>query len=85
MRKPTGGQVLLGEKDKNAPPAGEKNDWYEKLRIPEGAEDQFHYKRISSMDFIQNVKEIGLKISLQKRIEIDDFRRNNFYCLGQMI
>ena len=77
--------VWLGEKDKNAPPPVEKPDWYEKLKIPEGAEDQFHYKRISSMDFIQNVKEIGLKISLQKTIEIDDFRRNNFYCLRQMI
>ncbi len=81
MKKDGGIFVWLGEKDKNAPTMGEKPEWYQKLTIPEGAEDQFHYKRINNMDFIHIIKEIGLDISFKKTIEIDNFRRNNFYCL----
>lgn len=76
--------VWLGEKEKNAPKPSEKPDWYKKLKIPEGAEDQFHYKKICDTDFIQNVKDVGLKINVQKTIEIDEFRRNKFYCLEQI-
>lgn len=75
--------VWIGEKDKTAPPPIIKSEWYERLVIPQGAEDRFHYKRISNTDFIQMVNQIGLHIDLQKTIEIDEYRRNNFYRLRQ--
>jgi SAM-dependent methyltransferase len=73
--------VWLGEKDKNAPKPTESPEWYKALRIPEGAEDPFHYKRFSTEDFKGYVREVGLKIGLEEIHVVDPWRKNCFYKL----
>ncbi len=37
--------IWIGEKDKGAPKPVKTHEWYEKLNVPVGAEDRFHYRR----------------------------------------
>jgi SAM-dependent methyltransferase len=73
--------VWLGEKDKNAPKPAESPEWYKKLRIPEGAEDPFHFKRFSIDEFKQYVLEAGLCITEEEIHVVDEWRKNCFYKL----
>ena len=76
-----GGEVCiwLGEKDKNAPKPSRSNPWYERLAVPEGAEDRFHYKRFSAPEFERFLMAAGLEVTERSVHEIDSWRRNLFY------
>jgi SAM-dependent methyltransferase len=73
--------VWLGEKDKNAPKPATSPDWYKALQIPEGAEDPFHYRRFSVVDFKTFLPKANLTITEEKIIEVDQWRKNCFYRL----
>lgn len=73
--------VWLGEKDKSAPKPAESPEWYKALQIPEGAEDPFHYRRFSVDDFKAFLPKTGLKITEEKVIIVDQWRKNCFFRL----
>ncbi|MFX0201244.1 MAG: class I SAM-dependent methyltransferase [Candidatus Hodarchaeota archaeon] len=73
--------VWIGEKSKKAPKPAKNNEWYEKLEIPEGAEDPFHFRRLSAADFEMYVKQIGLKVREKKVLLADRYGKNLFYKL----
>ncbi len=73
--------VWLGEKDKSAPKPIESPDWYKNLKIPEGAEDPFHYRRFNVKTFTTFLEEASLFISEEKVIEVDKWRKNCFFRL----
>lgn len=70
--------IWLGEKDKNAPKPEKSSDWYEHLQIPEGAEDPFHYKRLSLNEFHTILAGCGLKVAQEHTYVIDPWRTNCF-------
>jgi SAM-dependent methyltransferase len=71
--------IWLGEKDKAAPKPAKTHAWYENLKVPEGAEDRFHFKRFSTQEFEGYLKELGLATAQREVREIDSWRRNLFY------
>lgn len=71
--------VWIGEKDKNAPKPTASNEWYEKLRVPQGADDRFHFKRFTAREFEGYLGEMRLRIVDQRAIQIDRWRSNLFY------
>lgn len=73
--------IWIGEKTKDAPRPKVSKSWYENLRVPEGAEDPFHYKRLTSTELVGCFSETGLDIVEQKIIELDEYRRNVFFKL----
>ena len=73
--------VWIGEKDKDAPKRSESHEWYKALEIPEGAEDQFHFKRIAGFEFESYSKKSNLKLHKKEVHIIDNHRRNLFYQL----
>ncbi len=73
--------VWLGEKDKNAPKPTVSPEWYQKLAIPPGAEDPFHFKRFSTEEFKSYLTLAELTIKESKIIEVDKWRKNCFYKL----
>ena len=73
--------IWLGEKDKNVPKPKKSNLWYEKLEVPKGADDPFHFKRFSISDFKKYLIESNLKITTEKVIEIDKWRKSCFYIV----
>jgi SAM-dependent methyltransferase len=81
-----GGEICIwiGEKDKNTPKPNESPDWYQKLEIPEGAQDPFHFKRFTTDEFRKYVTEAGLKISEEKEMKVDQWRKNIFCKLGKI-
>ncbi len=71
--------IWIGEKDKNTPKLKESPEWYKKLEIPIGAEDPFHFKRFNVDDLLGYFVKAGLKISVQKKTEVDQWRSNFFF------
>ncbi len=71
--------IWLGEKDKGVPKPAKTHSWYESLKIPEGAEDRFHFKRFSTQDFERYLQEVGMMIAQREVRKIDPWRRNLFY------
>jgi SAM-dependent methyltransferase len=71
--------IWIGEKEKNAPKATRSNDWYERLAVPEGAEDRFHYKRFSAGELEAQLAEMSLQIAERSVARIDAWRSNLFY------
>jgi len=72
--------VWIGEKDRNAP-QGASADWYEKLIVPDGADDPFHYKRLTAHDFLEHLADTGLMVAERETITIDPWRQNHFFRL----
>jgi ubiquinone/menaquinone biosynthesis C-methylase UbiE len=58
--------VWIGEKDRNAPQSSVA-DWYEKLSVPDGAEDRFHYKRLTAQDFLGYYPSLGFMLRNVRR------------------
>ncbi len=73
--------IWLGEKDKNTPKPTVSPEWYQKLEIPQGAEDPFHFKRFTIEEFKSYLTLAGLAIKESKIIEVDKWRKNCFYKL----
>jgi len=73
--------VWFGEKDKNAPKPPKSPEWYDKLRVPPGAEDPFHFRRFSAREFEQHVLATELQITDEATIYVDEWKRNRFYKL----
>jgi SAM-dependent methyltransferase len=73
--------IWLGEKDKNAPKPATSPEWYKTLRIPEGAEDPFHYRRFSLAQFRSFVDDIKLSVKDEEIVVVDQWRKNCFYRL----
>jgi len=83
--KPAGDMIIwLGEKDKNAPKHAKSPDWYRSLEIPEGAEDPFHFKRISISEFKQLACAAEMNIVDEAIHPVDEWRKNCFYRLKKM-
>ena len=81
MKKDAEMCIWLGEKDKNTPKPTVSPEWYQKLEIPRGAEDPFHFKRFSIEEFKSYLTLTGLTIKESKIIEVDKWRKNCFYKL----
>ncbi|SDE89737.1 methyltransferase domain-containing protein [Rhodospira trueperi] len=73
--------VWIGEKSKNAPKPTIRNAWYDDLKIPDGAEDPFHFKRFSPDEFEAFAKEAGQKVSDHQEHRIDEYKSSHFYRL----
>jgi SAM-dependent methyltransferase len=73
--------VWIGEKDKNAPKPAISPEWYQKLQVPEGAEDPFHFKRFSIQEFEGYIAKAGLQIKENVIHVVDEWRKNCFYKL----
>lgn len=71
--------IWIGEKDKNTPKPKKSHDWYEKLEIPKGAEDPFHFKRFTLTEFFEYLEKAGLVIQEEEIHEVDEWRKNCFY------
>lgn len=71
--------IWIGEKKNDAPNPRVNNAWYTKLKKPNGADDVFHFKRLSDNDFEKLLKKTQLKIAEKKETKIDQWRTNYFY------
>ena len=71
--------IWIGEKDKAAPKPTVINPLYEKLEIPSGADDRFHFKRFTSSDFEGYLADAGLSIAEKRALQVDPWRSNLFY------
>jgi SAM-dependent methyltransferase len=75
--------IWIGEKDKSAPKPTQSYGWYEKLVVPAGAEDRFHYRRFGRAELEAWFAEVGLVVRERDVIEVDQWRRNLFYRAGR--
>lgn len=73
--------VWIGEKEKDAPVPAKSEEWYESLNVPEGAEDPFHFKRVSGLEFESYAEKSELEICKSKVYSINKYRKNLFYQL----
>ena len=73
--------IWIGEKEKNTPKPSNSPDWYKKLKIPKGAVDPFHYRRISVAVFKTILSMSNLRIVDEQINIIDPWRKNCFYRL----
>jgi SAM-dependent methyltransferase len=70
--------IWLGEKDRNAPRPATSPRWYAELQVPEGAEDPFHYRRITAHELEEMTGQVGLVLVDRHTVEVDPYRRNIF-------
>lgn len=75
--------IWIGEKDKYAPKPKISEKWYDKLIVPKGAEDPFHFKRFSSQEFERYLRCIQLKVVRKEEHIIDKWRKNLFYKVSK--
>lgn len=75
--------IWIGEKDSGASRPTVSPDWYKNLKVPEGAEDAFHYKRFTTKEFEGYLTGLDLHIKEKVVIEVDEWRRNLFYRIGK--
>jgi SAM-dependent methyltransferase len=71
--------VWLGEKAKDAPKPAVSNPWYERLSVPAGADDRFHFKRFSAEQFERCLESAALRIAERRVQRIDAWRSHLFY------
>jgi SAM-dependent methyltransferase len=77
--------IWIGEKDKSTPKPLESPEWYKNLKIPEGADDPFHFKRFNYDEFRTYLTQSALKITEEKVTEVDMYRKNIFVrCVKQI-
>ena len=73
--------VWIGEKDKNAPRPQTSPEWYQRLKVPPGADDVFHYRRFTVAEFERCAASAGLNIADRSVTEVDQWRKHFFYRL----
>jgi SAM-dependent methyltransferase len=71
--------IWIGEKRAGAPRPAQSNDWYDRLTVPVGAEDRFHYKRFNAGEIEEKIAGMALRIVERRVIRIDEWRSNIFY------
>ena len=71
--------VWIGEKRKDAPRVPVTNDWYERLRVPAGAEDRFHFRRFASRELETWFRELDLLVKDKAVQDVDPWNKNIFY------
>lgn len=80
--KPNGEiDLFLGEKDPDAPRPSNSPKWYTELSRPDGADDLFHFKRLTLSDIHDLAGEVGAKIIEEEVHIVNTFRRNCFVRL----
>lgn len=73
--------IFMGIKDKKAPKLTTSPLWYKKIKIPEGADDPFHYRKFNCESIEKVFNKLNLTI-IEKSINIvDKWRSNIFYKL----
>ena len=67
--------VLMGEKilSPNKTKVVVTNAWYEKLKVPKGADDRFHYRKFDLKEFEKFVQNTNLKIYEMVRQPVRDW------------
>lgn len=55
------------------------NPWYDELEIPDGADNVFHYKRFSGLDFEKYVGDCGAKVLEKETHDVPGWGKNIFY------
>ncbi|HEX8746005.1 MAG TPA: class I SAM-dependent methyltransferase [Pyrinomonadaceae bacterium] len=73
--------IWVGEKSPDAPKPAVSPDWYNRLKKPEGAEDVFHFKRLSAADTDELINRAGLHVVKKEVHEVDQYRSNHFFKL----
>lgn len=73
--------LWVGEKSPDTPKPATSPEWYSQLEKPEGAEDVFHFKRLSATDSDRLIDRAGLRIVAREVHEVDQYRSNYFYRL----
>jgi SAM-dependent methyltransferase len=71
--------IWIGDKSDSAPRPAKSHDWYESLRVPEGAHDRFHFKRFTKAEFETYLADVGFRVVESEVHEIDPWRQNLFY------
>jgi len=77
--------VWLGEKRPGAPKPSTSPEWYTRLQKPDLAEDVFHLKRLSSVEFQTMTIKAAVKIVQTESHRIDEYRTSYFYRLKAKI
>ena len=82
--KPDGEIVVwLGYKEQGAPAPVVSPAWYTDLRVPQGAEDIFHFKRLTPGDAEEFYFDSDLQVTEREARPIDQWRTNFFYRLNK--
>jgi SAM-dependent methyltransferase len=71
--------IFHGEKDPNTPRPARSPAWYEKLRVPPGAEDPFHIRRFPARELDAYLEALKLQATEVRVYDIDPWRRGFFY------
>lgn len=70
--------IWVGEKDPRAPRPETSPEWYTRLQIPAGAEDVFHFKRLSIDNANELIGRAGLSLAENKTYQPTWFRKHYF-------
>lgn len=70
--------IWIGEKSPDAPRPEVSPAWYRSLKQPAGAEDVFHFERLSLERVEELLDRAGLDVSRRETHSVDEFRRNVF-------
>ena len=75
-------EIWFGHKRSDAPRPATSPEWYRRLRTPEGADDQFHIKRLDMDRFFELIGKTPLKTLRREDHAVDEYRTNYFVTLG---
>jgi SAM-dependent methyltransferase len=75
--------VWLGHKRTDAPPPPVSSPVYASLRVPDGGQDLFHIKRLTSLDALQLFAAAGLVVTTAEEVRVDEYRTNYFFRLAE--
>lgn len=73
--------IWLGEKRKGAPDKETSPRWYKNLKLPNGADDFFHFKRLNAVCAQACFAGLDLDIKDKQEHRVDNWRKNIFYRL----
>lgn len=70
------GEIIIWHGYKKPSAHSPKNSpkWYENLKVPEGCDDRFHFKRLEKNELYDIISSIGLQIIDDKYIQYDEYR-----------
>lgn len=74
--------IWVGEKSPDAPKPEKSPEWYENLEKPEGADDVFHYRRLSLEDVRSFISQIDCRIIDEEVTAVDEYRKRCFLRLS---
>jgi SAM-dependent methyltransferase len=78
--RPSGSiEIWIGEKNADAPRPAVSPAWYQALQRPDGADDVFHWKRLTAGDVRPMLDELDLTITEAETHQIDAYR-THYFC-----